>query len=100
MAVGKPQVMFDLKEGRASAGEAATYVPENSAPALAAAISQLLSDASRRATMGHIGMQRLNQDLNWERSVEQLLRAYGVALEQKSKAIIEQKRPSPFPRES
>ena len=31
MAFGKPQVMFDLREGRESAGDAAWYVPENSA---------------------------------------------------------------------
>jgi glycosyltransferase involved in cell wall biosynthesis len=100
MAVGKPQVMFDLKEGRASAGEAARYVGENSPQKLAEAISDLLEDSGRRASMGEAGMHRLNKELNWERSVEQLLRAYGLALERKNEAIIEQKRPAPFPRES
>ncbi|PYX27898.1 MAG: glycosyltransferase WbuB, partial [Acidobacteria bacterium] len=45
MAVGKPQVMFDLKEGRASAGSAAAYVPENSPEKLAEAIAALLEDS-------------------------------------------------------
>jgi glycosyltransferase involved in cell wall biosynthesis len=100
MAVGKPQVMFDLKEGRASAGEAAKYVPENSAQKLAEGISELLANPSLRASMGQRGMERLNQELNWERSVEQLLRAYAVILERKNEAIIERKEPAPFPRES
>ena len=100
MAVGKPQVMFDLKEGRASAGEAAWYVPENSAEKLAQAVASLLADPVSGAKMGQIGLHRLRQDLNWERSVEQLLRAYEVALPRKSETIIEQNRPSAFPRES
>jgi glycosyltransferase involved in cell wall biosynthesis len=79
MAVGKPQVMFDLKEGRASAGDAAHYVPENSAEKLAQAISDLLADPAARASMGQLGLHRLRKELNWERSVEQLLRAYGAA---------------------
>jgi glycosyltransferase involved in cell wall biosynthesis len=100
MAVGKAQVMFDLKEGRASAGAGATYVAENSPQKLAEAISSLLDDPGLRTSLGQIGMHRLQNELNWERSVEQLVRAYDVALEQKNEAIIEQKRPAPFPRES
>ncbi|HTD85846.1 MAG TPA: glycosyltransferase family 4 protein [Candidatus Binatia bacterium] len=100
MAVGKPQVMFDLKEGRASAGDAAHYVAENSPQKLAEAISDLLADAPSRQKMGQIGLYRLKKDLNWERSVEQLLHAYEALLTAKSAAIIEQKRPAPFPRES
>lgn len=83
MAVGKPQVMFDLKEGRASAGEAARYVPQNSAGKLAEAISELLADAPLRARMGAFGVHRLHKELNWERSVEQLLCAYDAAQEGK-----------------
>lgn len=100
MAVGKPQVMFNLAEGRASAGDAARYVSENSAEKLAEAISDLLADAPVREKMGQIGLDRLDKELNWERSVEQLLRAYDAALPPKNEAIIEQKRPAPFPRES
>jgi glycosyltransferase involved in cell wall biosynthesis len=80
MAFGKAQVMFDLKEGRASAGEAAIYVPENSAVKLAEAIVGLLDDSQKRAAMGAAGAERLRHDLNWERSVEQLLKAYETAL--------------------
>ena len=80
MAFGKPQVLFDLKEGRASAGEAAVYVPENSASKLAEAIAGLLDDPSARERMGRLGAERIRTQLNWERSVEQLLRAYATAL--------------------
>jgi glycosyltransferase involved in cell wall biosynthesis len=79
MAFGKPQVMFDVKEGRASAGEAAVYVSENSAARLGEAICELLDDPARREKMGRLGEERLRTQLNWERSVEQLLRAYATA---------------------
>jgi glycosyltransferase involved in cell wall biosynthesis len=78
MIFAKPQVLFDLKEGRASAGEAAVYVSENSAQKFGEAINQLLDDPSARERMGRLGVERIRSDLNWERSVEQLLRAYAA----------------------
>jgi glycosyltransferase involved in cell wall biosynthesis len=80
MAFGKAQVMFDLTEGRESAGEAAVYVNENSAAKLGDAIAQLIDDSAARARMGAIGLERMRTQLNWERSVEQLLAAYAAAL--------------------
>jgi glycosyltransferase involved in cell wall biosynthesis len=80
MAFGKPQVMFATKEGRASAGDAADYVTENSATKLGDAILKLLDDPARREKMGRLGAERLRTELNWERSVEQLLKAYQKAL--------------------
>jgi len=79
MAFGKAQVMFELTEGRESAGEAASYVSENSAVKLGDAILTLLEDPSARARMGKIGAERVHGLLTWERSVEQLLRAYEKA---------------------
>ncbi len=76
MAFGKPQVMFGTREGRASAGDSAVYVNENSAPLLAEALVALLDDPDRRERMGRIGAERLRTELNWERSVAQLLAAY------------------------
>ena len=83
MAFGKPQVMFDLKEGRASAAAAAVYVPENSATLLAEAIEGLLEDPAQRERMGRIGYERIQNELRWERSVEQLIRGYRKALDSK-----------------
>lgn len=80
MIFAKPQVLFDLKEGRASAGEAAIYVPENSAEQLGEALLRLLADPALCERMGRLGEARIRTELNWERSVEQLLRAYERAL--------------------
>jgi glycosyltransferase involved in cell wall biosynthesis len=84
MAFGKPQVLFDLKEGRASAADAAVYVPENSAVKLAEAISKLLDDPTAREQMGRLGAERIRTHLNWERSVAQLLAAYEEVLKPRS----------------
>src|SRR5258706_12093283 len=86
MAFGKPQVMFDLKEGRASAGEAALYVGQNSPEKLAEAIGTMLDDAPSMKKMGAIGTDR-SILLNWEKSVEQLLRAYAAALSRDKSGI-------------
>ncbi|HSH17337.1 MAG TPA: glycosyltransferase family 4 protein, partial [Verrucomicrobiae bacterium] len=59
MAFGKAQVLFATREGRASAGDAALYVTENSAAKLAEGIAELLADPDRRARMGEIGRERL-----------------------------------------
>lgn len=80
MAFGKPQVMFGTKEGRASAGPAAVYVDENSAEKLGDAIVRTLESPEQLEVMGRLGAERLRNELNWERSVEQLLTAYERAL--------------------
>lgn len=80
MAFGKPQVMFDVQEGRYSAGDAARYVAENSPTKLGDTIIELLDDPTARQRMGAAGQERIRTDLNWERSVDQLLRAYDTAL--------------------
>jgi len=81
MIFAKPQVLFDLKEGRASAGDAAVYVNENSADAMGAAIARTLDDADGRLSMGQLGFERIRTVLNWERSVKQMLVAYQIALQ-------------------
>jgi len=80
MAFGKAQVMFDLTEGRASAGDASEYVPGNSTSTFTDAIIRLLEDPSKREHMGSIGIERINGELHWDRSVEQMLEAYKTAL--------------------
>jgi glycosyltransferase involved in cell wall biosynthesis len=80
MAFGKPQVLFDLREGRASAGAAAVYVPENSAQKLAEALVNLIDDPAQCARLGQLGRERLHAELGWERSVEALLAAYKTVL--------------------
>ena len=80
MAFGKAQVMFGTKEGMYSAGDSARYVMENSAEKLGDAIIEMLDDPAERERMGHIGFERLTNDLSWKRSVQQLLAAYNKAL--------------------
>ncbi|MGB1743317.1 MAG: glycosyltransferase, partial [Limisphaerales bacterium] len=82
MAVGKPQVTFDLKESHYSAGEAAHYVSEVTSQALGQAIADLLDDQARREQMGQLGKARFRSELNWEKSVEQLEAAYAHTLGQ------------------
>jgi glycosyltransferase involved in cell wall biosynthesis len=84
MAFAKPQVMFATKEGRASAGDAALYVQENSAERLGGAIVESLDDPAARERMGRIGAERLKDLLSWDRSVEQLLAGYRAALGESS----------------
>lgn len=79
MIFAKPQVLFDLKEGRASAGDAAVYVSESSPEKFAEAIHHLLDDSAARERMGRLAEKRIRAELNWERSVGQLLKAYESA---------------------
>lgn len=76
MAFGKAQVMFGTREGRFSAGDAARYVMENSAVKLGDAILEMLDDPAACERMGRIGRERLENELNWERSVVEMLKAY------------------------
>lgn len=80
MAFGKPQVMFDLVESRASADLAGWYVPESSSQKLAEAIQHLLDNPPLRRRMGEIGAERFRKMVDWSHSVEQLERAYRLGV--------------------
>lgn len=79
MAFSRPMVMFGTVEGRYSAGDSAVYVMENSAEQLGDAILELLDDEPRRQALGAAGHARLTRELNWGRSVQELLAAYQSA---------------------
>jgi len=86
MAVAKPIVQFDLKEGRFSAGEASLYAdPDNQVPDFAAKILWLLDNPSVREKMGEIGRRRVEEQLAWEYSVEHLLAAYQRVFDRSAK---------------
>lgn len=77
MALGKPIVQFDLKEGRFSAGEASLYSDnENRVPDFASKILWLLDHPEERQRMGEIGRHRVETALAWEHSVGEFLMAY------------------------
>lgn len=77
MAMGKPIVQFDLMEGRYSAGEASVYAKDNDSLDFADKILELLADPERRAKMGAIGVQRMEEKLEWRYQIPTLLKAYG-----------------------
>ena len=77
MALGKPIVQFDLKEGRFSAGEASLYSDNgNQVPDFASKILWLLDNPAQIERMGEFGRARVKKELAWEHSVENLLAAY------------------------
>ena len=80
MAVGRPIVQFDTREGRISAQESSLYAAPNDPGSLADAICRLLDDAELRAEMGARGRERFQDDLAWSRQVPQLIAAYSRAL--------------------
>lgn len=76
MALAKPVVLFDLVEGRRSAGEAALYAKDNDAADMALHILRLIDDEGLRRSMGAAGRARMERELSWEFQVPQLLAAY------------------------
>jgi glycosyltransferase involved in cell wall biosynthesis len=77
MALGKPIVQFDLKEGRFSAQDASVYADnENQVPDFASKILGLLENPAQRLRMGEVGQKRVADSLAWEHSVPHLLAAY------------------------
>ncbi|WP_347311615.1 glycosyltransferase family 4 protein [Defluviimonas sp. SAOS-178_SWC] len=76
MTLEKPVVQFDLKEGRASAGDAALYARANDPQDFAAKIAELMDAPERRLEMGRIGRARVTERLSWAHSVPHLLAAY------------------------
>jgi len=85
MALGKPIVQFNLKEGRFSAGEASLYSDDGNQPAdFADKILWLLERSDQRKRMGEFGRRRVETELAWEYSVDHLLAAYERAFRKKA----------------
>lgn len=77
MALGKPIVQFDLKEGRFSAGAASLYADnKNQVDDFANKILWLIENPHERKRMGEFGRKRVEEELAWEYSVQNLLAAY------------------------
>jgi glycosyltransferase involved in cell wall biosynthesis len=79
MTLKKPIVQFDLKEGRASAGEASLYARPGDTADFGDRILDLLDDPERRARMGEIGRARIVEQFSWAHSAPRLLAAYDRA---------------------
>lgn len=76
MAYSLPIAMYDLAECRRIAGDAAIYAGEGDPRALAAAMSNLLSSPTVRASKGAIGRKRLEAEFSWERQKAAYLNVY------------------------
>ncbi|MCA8977438.1 MAG: glycosyltransferase family 4 protein [Planctomycetes bacterium] len=76
MALGKPIVQFDLKEGRFSAREASLYASCTDTDEFGDKIVELLDDPDRRAAMGRFGRERVHSQLAWTHEAPKLLEAY------------------------
>jgi glycosyltransferase involved in cell wall biosynthesis len=85
MALGKPIVQFNSKEGRFSAGEASLYSDDHDLVAdFANNVLWLLEHPEERQKMGEFGRRRVEQQLAWEYSVEKLIAAYQRAFNKRS----------------
>jgi len=76
MAMGKPVVSFDLKETRFSAGNAALYAKPNDTRDFSNKILELLNDEKRREKMGECGRKRIEEELTWDHTKKELIKAY------------------------
>ena len=86
MALGKPIVQFDLKEGRATAGDASVYADnQDQVPDFASKILWLLDRPADRLKMGEIGRSRVEQKFAWKYSIVNLLAAYDRAFAKRSR---------------
>jgi glycosyltransferase involved in cell wall biosynthesis len=76
MALGKPIVQFDLREGRRSAQEASLYAKPNNEQEFAHKILQLLDSPQLRQEIGAKGQNRMKSLLEWRHQAPKLLDAY------------------------
>ncbi len=82
MAMGKPIVQFDLKEGRFSAQGASLYANKGEGVRdFAEKILWLLDRPEERRKMGELGKTRVREELAWQYSVPNLLAAYRQVIE-------------------
>jgi glycosyltransferase involved in cell wall biosynthesis len=79
MACGLPIVVYDLVEGRRSAGDAALYAKDNDPVNFAGQIAKLLDSESLRRRLGDIGRHKIQESLNWRIERQKLLHAYETA---------------------
>ena len=80
MALKKPIVQFDLREGRFSAQEASLYVKHNDIGDFANKICFLLDNEIERKRMGVFGYNRVLNELSWKYEEQKLKNIYSKVL--------------------
>jgi len=76
MALKKPIVQFELKEGRFSAQDASLYAERNNAKDMADKVMMLCDNTKMRKEMGEFGYNRVKNELAWTYEKENLYNAY------------------------
>jgi glycosyltransferase involved in cell wall biosynthesis len=76
MSYELPVVAFDLRETRVSCGEAGVYVTPNDEYQYAQAIVALMDDEPKRAELGKLGRERVEQELAWSHQERAYLGVY------------------------
>ena len=80
MALKKPIVQYDLKEGRASAGKASLYAKNHDTLDFADKISWLLDHEQESREMAEYGYHRVLNQLSWEHESQKLIDFYAKVL--------------------
>ncbi|MBA7701588.1 hypothetical protein ES703_110328 [subsurface metagenome] len=76
MALRKPIVQFDLKEGRFSAQGASLYAKKGSIKDFSEKILTIINNGDLGKKMGDFGFRRIRDKLDWKYSKQNLLNAY------------------------
>jgi len=76
MALRKPIVQFDLKEGRFSAQEASLYAKKGSVKDFSEKILTIVNNGDLGKKMGDFVYRRVRDKLDWKYSIQNLLNAY------------------------
>jgi glycosyltransferase involved in cell wall biosynthesis len=76
MALKKPIVQFNLKEGRHSAKDASLYADNTSTTDFSNKIMWLLDHEEERIRMGETGYKRIINNLSWKHESQNLLNIY------------------------
>ncbi len=92
MALKKPVVQFDLKEGRFSAQQASLYAEPHNITDFADKITYLLDNEAVRQQMGEFGYNRVLNELSWSHERGKLLGVYDKLL-----STFRQRQPAPQP---
>ena len=89
MALKKPIVQYDLKEGRASALEASLYATNHDTADFAKKIMWLLDNPEEGQRMAEYGYDRVLNKLSWDYERENLIGFYRTALQIKHAPLVQ-----------
>jgi glycosyltransferase involved in cell wall biosynthesis len=89
MSYELPVVAFDLRETRVSCGDAGFYVTPNDVYQYAEAIVTLMDDEAKRAELGKLGRERVEQELAWSHQEREYLRVYDRLLGAATRTLVQ-----------